>query len=822
MGWKRSPAVAAAPPGRGEVPDPREARRRGLWALRELLARLGDRHPLVVFVDDLQWGDADSAVLLEELLCPPDPPSLMVILCYRSEDAADSPSLQAVCRITPSPPALQVIDVPVDSLSERDARALAEHLLSGVGGSGQGLAEVVARQARGNPFYVGELAEAARTGMSVAMVESLDRLLWERSQGLPLDARRLLEVVVVAGRPVRQDLARRAVGTGVNLHVAQTVLRAGRLLRAVGLAAEELVAPYHDRVREAVLAYLPPEDRRVYHLSLARAMEAEEKQDAEFLALHFHGAGELQIAARHYAVAGEAAAVATAFDQAARLYRLAADLGEWPTVERARLRAREAEALANAGRGAAAAEAYLAAAALAGGDTADERRRHAAEQYLITGHFDVGLRLLKEVVVAAGLPFPTTPFQAILGFLWGRLRLRLRGIGFQPKPLEKVPFHDLHRVDVCWSASTGLSVTDTISGAYFQTRGLLQSLRVGEPRRVVRALALEGAHAAVAGPTADQPSGTLLEVAEKIATGISEPYPRGIVILARGLRDFLAGRFGRGADLLRTAEQTFRDGCAGVTWELDTARTWWLLSQIFLGRWADLAREWPALLRDAENRGDLYAEVYLSTFILATGRLAANEPDRAFDEVKAAIARWSPSGFHVQHHNELVAKVLVRLYQADGASAWNFIRDKERLYRRAMLWRVQQVRTDFLQLRARSALVAALQSGDPGPLLRSAERDAWTLERESAAWSQALGRLMRACLHASRSSAGSPDEFATAAARLEGAHLDVFAAAARYRQGERTGGDEGMRLRDDALAWLAGQGVLDPTRMIHSHAPTPV
>jgi hypothetical protein len=817
----RVPAVAAAPPGRAQAPDPREARRRGLGALRELLTRLGDRRPLVVFVDDLQWGDADSAVLLDELLRPPDPPSLMVILCYRSEDAADSVPLQAVRRIIPVPPALQMIDLPVDSLPAHDARALAEHLLSGVGGPAEGLAEAIAQQAMGNPFYVGELAEAARTGMSVTGTESLDRLLWDRSRGLSPDARRLLELVVVAGRPVRQDFACRAAGTGVNFHATQAVLRAGRLIRGIGLAGEEQIAPYHDRVRQAVLAYLPPEDRRAYHLSLARGMEREGEQDAEFLALHYYGAGELEIAAGHYAEAGAEAAAATAFNQAARLFRLAADLGVWPTEQLARLRAREADALANAGRGAAAAEAYLAAAALAIGDAADEWRRQAAEQYLVTGHFDVGLRLLREVVVAAGLTFPATPLRAILGFLWGRLRLRLRGIGFRPRPPEAVPLDELRRVDVCWSASTGLSVTDTIRGAYFQTRGLLHSLRVGEPGRVVRALALGAVHAAVTGPSADRVSGALIEAADVIVAGTSEPYSRGIVFLSSGMCEFLAGRFRRGADMLRSAELTFRDSCTQVTWELDTARTWWLLAQIFLGHWADLAREWPALLRDAQDRGDLYAEVYLSTFILATVRLAADEPDHALGEVRAAMARWSPSGFHVQHHNEVVATVLVRLYQCDGASAWNFIRDKERLYRRAMLWRVQQVRTDFLQLRARSALAAAHQSADPSPLLRSAERDALTLERESAAWAQALGCLLRACVHATRPRTNRPDLFATAATRLEAADLGAFAAAARYRQGQRTGGDEGRRLRDGAVAWLASQDVRDPLRIISSHAPTP-
>jgi hypothetical protein len=258
-----------------------------------------------------------------------------------------------------------------------------------------------------------------------------------------------------------------------------------------------------------------------------------------------------------------------------------------------------------------------------------------------------------------------------------------------------------------------------------------------------------------------------------------------------------------------------------VTWELDTARTWRLLSQIFLGEWADMSMEWPALLLDAKNRGDLYAEVYLSTFILATIRLAGDEPDRALVEADAALARWSPSGFHVQHHNHLVATTLVRLYKGEGTLAWDFVRQKESLYRRAMLWRVQQIRIDFLQLRARSAILAAAEAADPRALLRSADRDARALQREAAPWGQALGHLMHACVEATRSKQSGPDLFEAAATQLDITGLGAFAAAARYRQGLRTAGGAGLRLQDDAVAWMVNQGVLDPLRMIGSHAPTP-
>jgi hypothetical protein len=420
-----------------EYSDPQTVRRRAFAALRELLARLGDSRPLVLCIDDLQWGDADSAALLAELLRPPDPPVFFFIGCYRDEEPEASPFLSALVRQRDSvngPTDYQ--ELPVGALTLEEARALALLLLGRDDPVAETCANAVARESGGNPFFVNELVRHVQTGVDLAGglilhgEISLDKAVWSRVQRLPEAARCLLAVVATAGRPLRQEVACQAADLGTDSRAILSSLRANHLIRIAGLAGEGQLSTYHDRVRETVVGYLTPEDLRRMHHRLALALEASGQADPELLAFHFQGADRPKAAGMYYAMAGERAAEALAFDQAARLYRAAIQLWLPQGEEGRQIRTHLGDALANAGRGAEAAKEYLAVATDSQAAEALDLRCRAALQLLISGNVDEGVEVARVVLEAVGLGLAKSPHRAALELLARRLQLWVRGIKF--------------------------------------------------------------------------------------------------------------------------------------------------------------------------------------------------------------------------------------------------------------------------------------------------------------------------------------------------------------------------------------------------------
>ncbi|HZW87914.1 MAG TPA: protein kinase, partial [Myxococcaceae bacterium] len=254
---------------RAAILDEQEIRRQAFGALRELLQRVADRQLLILHIDDLQWGDLDTAKLLRELLRPPDAPPMLLVLGFRSEDRDRSACLMGLLG-EPLGPSIEL------HLRPLDANAAGTLMRALLPGPMQDI-DVASLTAGtdGNPFLIQELARAVADPESRLTLNSspdVHQALRARFARLPPAARRLLETVAVAGHPVTELVARRASGLSGSPWEDSLLLGEQHLVRFAGATDERRLEPFHDRIREAVLADLSPERARECERGLAHAL----------------------------------------------------------------------------------------------------------------------------------------------------------------------------------------------------------------------------------------------------------------------------------------------------------------------------------------------------------------------------------------------------------------------------------------------------------------------------------------------------------------------------------------------------------------------
>jgi eukaryotic-like serine/threonine-protein kinase len=797
-------AIFNARPKRPETVDLFTLRRQAFGALRELLTRISQRQPLVICIDDLQWADADSTFLLEDLLRPPDAPPLLLVGSFRTEDIDSKSFLKQLLLQTGTETCREVN---VGPLSNEEARGLTQVLFASAGVSSEPFIDSIIREAGGSPFLLEQLIHYGMMNERAATAGiTLTTMLEERIGQLPEGSRQFLDTLAVARRPVNQDVAVNAAGLRDDPLKLLSALRVGQFVRSGGTGYG--VELYHDRIGETLVSLLSRDERRQIFRRLAQAIEARGLDDPEGLYEDYLGAGDEGRAAIHAQNAARKAASALAFDRAALYYRRAIELmpeGE-NTVD---LKIGLGDALANAGRPAEAARTFLDAAKLTGRGRSLELQQRAGAQLLTGGHIEEGLEVFRAVLETAGFKLAKGPRRALLSLILHRMWIRIRGLEFTEREASSVSETDLMRVDICWAVAAGLGAVDLIRGADFQSRHLLLALRTGEIYRVARAMAFEVAQTAAKGGKAAERAGQLADQTEALAQRAGNPHATGLAIWARGLTAYLLGHWREAAELCERAAEVLRDQCTGVTWELTIAQRFMLSSLLFQGEVIEVSRRVPQLLATALEQGNLFAATDLRTRMNPIW-LAADDPNRARDEVIAALTAWPRTGFHLQHYVSLVALAQIELYTGDTEVAWRHLDTQMKPLEKSMLLRIQGLRIEATYLRARLALASA--AGEQRELrLRIAEQMANQLAKEGMGWSNPMAAIVRAALAKRGGDDAQARALATEAiAGFAAANMVLYAAAARRRLGEMAGGDQGQELIEQADESMRKQQIKNP------------
>jgi serine/threonine protein kinase len=797
-----------------------ELRRIAFAAMKELLCSIAARRPLVIHVDDLQWGDTDSVQLLESVLTSPAPRPLLLVCGHRSD--ATLPALDGKA----SGHALAAMEaardrlgnscvfreIEVGELSSAEAHELARVL---VGDQDERLVAMIAAEARGSPLFMEELARWTREQSRVAPggAVALEDVILARVARLPAEARALLETISVAGVPVSHAVAEGASGIVDRKRAAALALRGARLVSTRGLHDDDRIEPAHDRIRETVAGRLGDEALRDRHLALARALVDGRKADPEAAFEHFRAGGDDDGARRCALQAADVADRGLAFSRAADLYRAAIALGAGP---RDTLYARLGDALANAGRGAEAADAYVEAAGHAPGRDAVELRRQAADHYLRSGRHDRGLEALRGSLRDVGLRYPESTEAAIASLAWGEARVRLSPLVRRVRGPHSVSARDLARIDVAFTAATGLANNDMLRSADFATRALLLALEAGEPLRLCRALTAASSSVAAAGEPGRCRAVRLVGAAERIAEQIDDPYSRACAMLGGAFVHFFLGEWRVARSKAAQAEPLLRTRCRGVQYELTMAQNIFCNVLILMGELREAALRVPGLLEDARARDDAFAITSL-TYPASVALIKAADVEGAARVVRLVV---QDGEFTFGQWGAFIAACSLDRYRGNGRAAWERVEQLSPVIDGSLLLRVALVRTCLAFERGLSAVAAASVGFERKRALRAADRYARDLSREKLSFGRAMGHLLSASAHAARDDRGGAlEDLRAALPMLEVCDLGYLAACARHRQGELLGGATGRELVEQARRFFAAQDVRDVEGCLAMSAP---
>lgn len=346
-----------------------------------LLARLGERRPVVLVLEDLHLADAGTRAVATFLARIARHQRLLVIITHQPDELTRSHPLSAdLAEMAASARPPDRLD-----LGPLDRDALAD-LIEGIEGErpSASVLLLVAERSGGSPLIAEELVAARRELSSASLTGSLEELVMARLALRSAECRRVLRLLAPAGGPLtvgqlaevaatfetgaralppRSTSAPRRAGRVLDADLAAGLAEAvecGVLVLAshgqgevtassVGDRPDAIVRFRHELIGRAVALDILPTHRRHHHVALASALSGQ----ADVAARHWLAAHANERAAEAATRAAERAELVDAPEDALVHLELALELG--PAEADPALLMRAAEAAFAAGRNARAA-----------------------------------------------------------------------------------------------------------------------------------------------------------------------------------------------------------------------------------------------------------------------------------------------------------------------------------------------------------------------------------------------------------------------------------------------------------------------------------
>jgi serine/threonine protein kinase len=271
------------------VPEfpPQDAQRRFQMVFRRFISAFTRDHPLALFLDDLQWLDAATLDLMEDLLTHPDVKDLLLIGAYRDNEVAPAHPLMRKLQTMRQAEAI-VHDIVLAPLTRDDLEELIADSLHCERGRAGPLAELVEEKTTGNPFFAIQFISALfEEGLLIfdhiegqwswdlnrihakGYTDNVVDLMVGKLKRLPIETQKALQQLACLGnsadfamlRMVYQDSSEEMHGQ------LWEAVRTGLIFRS-----EDSYRFLHDRVQEAAYSLIPQELRAEAHLRIGMLM----------------------------------------------------------------------------------------------------------------------------------------------------------------------------------------------------------------------------------------------------------------------------------------------------------------------------------------------------------------------------------------------------------------------------------------------------------------------------------------------------------------------------------------------------------------------
>lgn len=266
----------------------KESQNRFNYLFRRFTKAIARRdHPLVLFVDDLQWADSASLELLHALMTDRESSYLLCICAYRDNEVSPShPFMKAVEQMTAEGATVSRIEV--RNLPYDDANQLVADALHCDQEEAKALSTIVYDKTQGNAFFLRQFLFSLHDNGHLVHQFDLRRWSWDADAIQSLDMTdNVVELMAAKIRklsPATQHVLTLGACVGnrfdfetlsrVHGEAVDETLAALEEARTEGLVAvaDEQASFSHDRIQQAAYSLTPEQERGALHLRIGRIL----------------------------------------------------------------------------------------------------------------------------------------------------------------------------------------------------------------------------------------------------------------------------------------------------------------------------------------------------------------------------------------------------------------------------------------------------------------------------------------------------------------------------------------------------------------------